>query len=519
MKRFKKIVIYVVSSFLALIVLGVIFTYVFEDKVKAFAMQEINKHLVAEMSAEEIDFSFFQRFPNASLNFKNVLLKDKNDTIIFAKNLYLKMNVWDLLNKKYDVKAIEIDESKLNLTIDKYGNENYIFWKEDTSTTTENFSFNLEKVDFYKSNLKFRNQALKQSISTEIDYLSLQGAFNEDVFSMEAKSNLFIHHFKSSNVNYIKNQKCKIYTELKVDNNEQAVRVNIGDIKIADLNFVSGGYYNYNSNFMELVIQGNKIDLNSLFSVFPEDLFKEFTEYKSKGVLTFDARIKGRSSTTETPDITAEFEINNGSITENKNDITLSNLNLLGSYTSKNKNNHSEIRLKNFSGYFEDGNFSGYLTLTNLSNPTINLMCSGKLNLNTLYRFIPSNKLNNLSGEVDFNAEINAKNSGKDIQISKSEGMASFTNLNFTLTDNNLVFENLNANFHLKQNHAYVTDLSGKINSTEFTIDGYFRNFLPYLLLKNEKLTIEADVWSGKTDLKLLLGASQSATESNSNDS
>jgi hypothetical protein len=514
LNKYKKIAIYVFSSILGLVLIGAILTYVFEDKVKQFALAKINQYLDAEITAESIEFTLFQRFPNASLKFKNVLLKDKeanNDTILFAQDLYLKMSIWDLYDKKYDVKAIEVNKGYFNLKVNSSGKENYIFWKqEEVKDSVSDFSFALNQVKFKNSRICYINKVTKQDYKVLAYNLTLNGNFTSEEFELKASSNLFINHFKSSDISYISNQESKFNTEMLVNTVEKSLRINIANLKVAELNFKTGGYYNYESGFIEYVVMGDDIELTELFSVFSEDIFKDVTQYKSKGVLDFSAKIEGKSSKLESPTVTADFEIENGSLTEQKNNITLSQLNLKGSYYSATKKEPSKLYINQFSGNFEDGNFSGEVSLNDLNYPDVSLNCSGKLNLNTLFKFFPSEKLKSLSGEVDFKTKITGKIVNESFNLKQSEGDLTFNKLNLELTDNNLAFSNLSGDFELRKNHAYISNLNGNVNSTQFKMEGYFQNFLPYILLTNEKLVIEADVWVGKANLKELMDASKS---------
>jgi hypothetical protein len=518
LNRFKKIALYTFSSLAGLALLGAILTRLYEDDIKQFAIAKINEHLDAEISAEEVDFTLFKRFPNASLRFKNVLLKDKintNDTIIFAQDLYLKMSIWDVIDKNYNVNAIEVNTALLNLQVDKNGKENYIFWKQDdVQDSISDFSFNLNQVTFKKTRIKYANNAILQDYHFYANNLTLNGEFSSEEFTLKSNADLYAHHFKSEGITYLVNQPCVLSTEMNVNTLEKAVKINFGDLKIADINFRTGGYYNYGASFIEYVIMGNDIKIISLLSAFPEDFLKDISNYNSKGILAFSASIKGRSNKTETPIVEANFEIVDGSLTETKNKITLNELFLKGKYTSANKEKSSQLNVETFSGKFQDGYFNGSINVTDLTSPSIVLNCSGNLNLNTLYQFFPSNKLKSLSGNINFSTSIAGKFQEEDFSLKYSEGNVDFKQLAFELTDNDLVFTELSGNFQLKKNHAHISNLKGNISNTDISLEGYFQNFLPYILLPNEKLIVEADVWVGNANLKELMEKSTPKTTS-----
>ena len=49
-----------------------------------------------------------------------------NDTLIYSENLALSFNAIDLLNKRYKIRMLTMNDGKINLRIDKKGVENYL---------------------------------------------------------------------------------------------------------------------------------------------------------------------------------------------------------------------------------------------------------------------------------------------------------------------------------------------------------------------------------------------------------
>ncbi len=133
------------------------------------------------------------------------------------------------------------------------------------------------------------------------------------------------------------------------------------------------------------------------------------------------------------------------------------------------------------------------------------LNSSGDLNLNTIYRFVNSTQLEYLNGQIHFDGFFDANFTSNAMNISQSGGIIDFSNVGFKLKNESLSYQNISGKFELKKNHAYITNLSGKLDETDVEMDGYFRNFLPFVLSKNETLTIEAHTKVSKADVKALM--------------
>lgn len=483
---------------------------IYEDDVKRFAIDKINENLIAKVDVESIDFTLIERFPNATLKFKNVLLKDsinQNDTIIFAENLYLKLNIWDIINEIYDVNELEAKNATINLKVDKKGNENYLFWKKSQTndSTKKSLSFNLNNVDISNAKLSYVNQLTNQDYFIKVNTLGLAGDFTSKSYNVTTKGDLFCQKFISKGTDYLPNQPVILDLDLSVNTTEKTYRINDCDLLIADLKFKTGGYYNSEISLLDLVVIGNEIDVISLFSVLPNVYKSSIENYASKGVLNFEASINGKTSKQETPVVKANFTLKNSTLTEQKNDIELHKINLQGSYTSKNTQNKSELNLNSFSGSFEDGTFSGSLNLVDFDKPKLTISSKGNLNLETIYRFLSSTNLEKLSGKIQFDGKFTGLMVDENLKIQQSEGLVDFSNVSFSFKNQVTQFKNMKGVFELKRNHAYVTNLTGNINETIFELDGYFRNFLPYILLSNQTLTIESKLNVGEADIKQLM--------------
>lgn len=518
LKRIKKIGLFIVFLIGLVALTGFIIAKFYEDEVSQFAIDKINENLTAKIQVEDINLTLLERFPNASLKFKNVLLKDsinQTDTILFAQSIFLKLNIWDLIDENFDVKQIEINDGIINLKVDENGQENYRIWKtiDNTTSRKKTFEFSIEDVSAESIDFTYSNKISQQFYDVAFDNLALNGNFSEDVFTLLGNADFKSNKFVSGDVNYIPNQLVNLDLDLIINTIEETYRVNDGNLKVAELPFKVGGFYDNKSQFLDLAIKGNNIDLVSLLSLVPEQYTNDISKYKSTGNLGFLATIKGKTSQNNLPVVQADFHIKNGSLNEPENDITLSKLSFSGNYLSKNKKGVSELKLNELSGQFEDGLFSGQLSVIDFSNPRLNLSANGNLNLNTIARFISSSNIETLNGKIDFKGDFIADFLPNSLQIRQSNGEILFEEVSFKFKEDPNAYHHLSGKFELQKNHAYVSNLNGKLNQISISMDGYFRNFLPYVLSEKETLTVEAQTKIDKADIKQLIQDFESEKE------
>ncbi len=132
-----KTILWTIASVVFILGLAIALVFIYEDEVKEAMVGELNKHLNAEIKIEpkNIDLTVIRTFPNASIDFKGALCyealqKEKRDTLFSAKRISLEFSLFDLFEKKYDIKTVELSGVDMRLKVDKKGNANYIIWKE-----------------------------------------------------------------------------------------------------------------------------------------------------------------------------------------------------------------------------------------------------------------------------------------------------------------------------------------------------------------------------------------------------
>ena len=170
-KKWFKPLLWVLASFIFILILSVTLVFVYEDEIKSAVIEELNQHLNAEISVkpENIDLTIIRSFPNTSLDFKEITCfevsnKKNRDTLFIANRISLQFNVMDIFHEKYDIKKIDCSNLDLRLVIDENGKENYNVWKEDTANSTKNekVSFSLEDVSLKKIKCSFKNRKEKK---------------------------------------------------------------------------------------------------------------------------------------------------------------------------------------------------------------------------------------------------------------------------------------------------------------------------------------------------------------------
>ena len=493
--------------------------YLYEDEIKQYAVEELNKNLAVPVAVEEIELTLFSQFPFASLQFNNLFIADtaNSDTLMYAEYLYMNFNFWDMIGGDYTVKELKVENSVIKLRIDSLGNENYLILKEDSlDKKKEKFSFALEEVSFDKIRLSYSNHNTHQDYSINSENINFAGNFSQSNYELSATSNLYINQLKSNSVKYVENKNAAANIVLNINTDSSIYQLKKAEFSVEDLMFdIEGKYTNNNdSSYLSLNIKGRNIDLQTAFSIFPKEYFETLSEYNASGMVVFETKIEGVISKGSSPRIISDFSLSNGSLTEKTTGAHLNQLSLDGHFESRTKKDKEKITFKNINGMLENGTIKGNILVSNFENPYVEVDLNGKLSMAKIKQFINSNKIETLEGNASFEFEFagifNTEN-GAEPKIKTSNGFINIKNLSFKTISSHLAFNDLNGSLSLKKNDAAFSDLTGSVLSSQFKADGIIKNIIPFLLFEDEQLVIETNFRSTYVSLNEIMGGPTSS--------
>jgi len=520
-KYLKRISLGIAIFIVLLFATAFIIAYFYEDKVKDFVVNQINKQLNTEISVKEINLSLIKRFPYASLTFIDVTAKEvvpdkKKENLLKAETIYLQFSIFDLFDKNYRIKKVEVVNASINLKIFKNRTNNYQVWKPSTdSTANKNFKFDLQKLIFDNVYVSYQDFEAGEDYAFNANDLVVKGLFSNDDYTLHVNGDILIKHFISGKLNFINNKKTKLNLVLKVNNNTGLYAFDKGDIKIGANTFNVTGNIVYSSKQknMSLLIKGKEIELHSLINEMPEIYKKYLKDYESKGILDISCTIKGNYNDDFYPCIVARFKIENGEFIHKNSGIALEKLNLKGEYTNGAMQTleTNSLRLDEFSAILKSRAIKGNLSIINFVKPEVSLIAYADLNLVDVQDFLKLDTITSIAGDANISISYKGKLSNfnhftaKDFVTSTTSGKLNLKNVSFRIKNDAREYKNLNGAFQFNNNDVIIDHFTGNVSSTDFTMKGYFRNIIPYLFIANQKLQIDADINSNYIDIAELM--------------
>lgn len=521
-KKIKKYLFITFGTVFGLLVLGLILSFVFEDDIKKFALQKINENVTTEIKVAEVDFSVIKKFPSASLQFKNVLIYetfDTKDTLIYAKNIYLEFNILDLVKGKYDVKTVSLEKAITHFKWNENKEDNFHFWKENTTDSETNFSFSIEELILKDAKLIIDYQPTKFYLSSSVSKIKAFGSFDKSNTSFTSDFDLVLNSLKNGKEVYSDNYHLdgKLQTTL---NESGLITFTDGKVDIDDLLLnISGTVDNKKtSTDFNLKISSDKVDIDPLLAHLPQSFQNKLTNYKSNGTTKLSCLIKGKNDENNRPDISIDFEINDASFKHLSSNTKLDNIQSFGKFVMLNKEKE-KLTITKFDASFEGNSFRLNGFLADFSKPNFDFTTKGHLSLEDIKNFADLQSLDELSGIIDLNTRFSGSLKSfnnievRDLKNINIKGVATVKEAQVQLKGSEKHFENIEARLIFDSQDTKIDFLNGTVEDSDFSLKGSLFNVLPYLFYENQNLIINAAFNSQNLNFNNLISSSENTTE------
>ncbi len=475
------------------------------------AISELNKNLKADVKVSEVELTFWSTFPNLSIDFNEVYIQDAvigstaSDTLLYSKRIRCKLNPFDIWNGEYRVKSVEVSPGVLNLRVDENGNNNYDIIKTPSDSLDDDGSFdlNLEKVSFENFRFNYINKATAQEYRTRINEMHLEGALSEQIFSTKATSDLHIISAKSGNISLVTNKPATLEIGVNVNLDSGTVIIPKSTIHIAGLPFNFEG--NVHQDGFTFDLKGKNIGIKDAANSFAMEETAEIKKFSGTGKLLFELGVEGKNDAQSPVEIQCDFGIENGTLRDPNSGITLSNLTLDGTYSNIGGPELEFLELKEIGFKTKGGPFKGNLMLTKFDAPLFVGNMDGLLNLAVVRSLFRLTSLQKLNGTVDVSSRFIVQaekrpNDEFDYNIKKCEGQMSLNEVNAQLVDDKRVYRNINGVVFLRNDRVGIDNITLKIGSSDFAMNGVFKDVVDYFGRKGN-LVAKIDMKSNYIDL------------------
>jgi len=510
--RLKRIIKWSLISFFSAIFLLVatafIIVYFFEEDVKKYAVEQINKEINTKIDVKDIKLSLFKKFPMASLEFVDVKClevteNEEKENLLEAKSVFLEFSIWDIFKGKYKFKKLSVENGKLDLEVDKNGKTNFDILKKPAPGEVKKkkeVSFQFNEFIFKNLHVSYIDKKAKQEYRAQVKKLSCSGNFTDKNYTLKAKGNITSEVVSINEEDFLTNKNFYLNTSITINTDKKLCTIKNSTISMEEMKIQLNGSFVYDSTaYIDMSFNGENLNIQSFLSVLPSSQKTFEKKYKSEGDFYLKGKIKGSVARNATPSIAVEFGINKGKIKFVEEDAVMKDITVQGSFNtgSNNSPETAELNLQTFAGKLDNSSFTGSFYIKDLLQPYLKFNINADVDLAELFKFIPLEKLEKISGRIQADLMYEGKLEGnsftiEDYKKSTSNGKAILQNVELKLKDEAIGLSNCSGEVIFENTIGKIPQLTGKIASTEFSLKGEAINLPEYFYLDNYPLNIDA---------------------------
>ncbi len=509
---------------LLLAISGVVVVKFYGDDLKTFVMEQINHRLDSKVDVDEISVKVFQKFPNTSIQLKNVTVwsthnfntRDFNgsgaDTLLSATNVNVTFNLLGLIRKKYNIRQLEIREGILHLYTDLQGEVNYKIFSGSDRKQKEVSPVNLSSLRITDFSLVLNNQ-VKQLISTgTLKRIDLNGRFSKRNTQLKGSLSGWLDEISNQDILYASNR--ELEAELNLDVQDSLYTIKSGQLQLDRIVADMDGHFILHRGEgveMELFAAARNLEIHEVLDLLPSEISKPLKGIKGNGILQLSSQITGMVSSTLAPKIEADFQTSDANLSWDRLPFSLKNLNLNGRYSNGGEFNPVTTSLVIESLSAEVG--SDHLTLDgrihNFYDPDFAFKLKGDIHPEQWLRWYEQIPLNKAKGTIYSDINVSGsydrlKPKGQKFLAFDFSGGLSLEEVMFRIHKDDTPFTNLNGTIHI-ENDFWEPSLSGSFGNSDFTFSGSGLNLLSYLMKKDEPLVASATLHTNQLDLQELI--------------
>ncbi|APQ17880.1 AsmA-like C-terminal region-containing protein [Maribacter hydrothermalis] len=493
---------------LLLLIIAVIIAAPFflEAKIGDIIKTNVNKNVNATLDFSDAHLSLVSSFPNAEVNFKDVVLINKapfeGDTLFKATSLDLTMGVMQLFKGAEDAIAINninLDGAFINVVVDKEENANYdiAIASENTSavesSTTEGFSFDLQSYEISNSRIYYTDNAT--GISFKLDDFQHKGKGDLSLVTSELDTHTdALVSFEMDSVNYLNKNKVQLDALIGIDLNQNKYSFLKNEALVNQLPLVFDGFVILNDDNQEvdLTFKTPSSDFKNFLGVIPEIYSKNIENVTTTGEFIVNGNFNGIVDDTHIPKFNIEIKSDNASF--KYPDLPKAVKNIFLDIQLNNKTGISEdtyVDINKASFMIDEDKFNLTANITELmGNTQVKAHVNGAMNLANISQAYPIPAGYDLKGllKADITTAFDMASVEKQ-QYEKTNTNGDLSVSNFEYNSEELAspvkFSNASLTFNPKT--VTLNSLNGTTGTTDFDAKGTINNLLGFMF-NNEKV-------------------------------
>ncbi|MFC2125660.1 AsmA-like C-terminal region-containing protein [Bacteroidota bacterium] len=493
------------------------YVYSNQDEIINKVVDEINQYIDTPVEAEEIDLSMFREFPSITLRLRNIKIHQStevlNDYLCIASDIFVSIRLMDILKENISIEKVTVSGAVINLARSNDGIPNYlILTRKDSTSISTRGSFDIKNLSLSEVEINYTDFRNDVSVRAMADHQMMNLQYKKGDILLHTEGNMELKSLNIEDNRFLENTSIEEDIKLTYTPDTEELIITEANAYLNGFPYViTGNVQMVEMPIVEFDFKSSQSDIQSIISLLPEDYRNYLWPYKSKGAVYFNGRIHGYAGKNTYPSIELKFGAKDASVYHPDYRTTIDHLFFTGSYNNGEDQNlkTSVLDIKDIKGQVKGKGMSGRLTLKDFNQLKLDADITSEFDLPAFLEVFPTELIKTSRGQVNLNLNFNGP--VKDIEnnirsnLVKVSGDMIMSDVSVITRRPVLSFNNLNGHFIFNNHDLAIEDFIGKIGASDFHINGFFKNVIAWLFVKNYPVRIDATMQSKNIDLNELL--------------
>jgi len=496
---------------------------IMQDKVADIILKSLNKSISTKFEFESVRLSFLRKFPKATLDLKNVLVRSSpgfnkeaftgidTDTLLAARSVFAEFDISDIYHGIYDIERIGIRDGLLRLFTDTSGMVNYDIRVESDEESDSNFTLDLKKITVENLEACYNNLATELHVKGIIENGNLKSRISGDNIDFSAVSAMQITSFQLYNAKIENSIIAEI--DISLSSSDSLTIFRKGYLEFDDYRFSLEGSV-YSNDMIDLLLTGENLDIEGIKKYLPEQLNARISGYDPSGLMQVRSSVKGLMTRTSYPEINVWFNLKNGSVSLPENPLNLNGVALSGFFSNGHEHTPSTtvLTISDFRARLGSASYTGSLSLFNFDSLQGSLQLKGKFIPSELREFFNIKAISTSIGSIDIDLKMKGALPGKekfkfrDVVDLGPEAHAVFNNFTLGLKNDHFLVERVSGNLFLTDSLT-ADNLRFVYRDHRIAVSGIFRELPEWLAGMPVMLVVTGNLSSDRLVPEILLSS------------
>jgi uncharacterized protein involved in outer membrane biogenesis len=525
-KKYTKIFGFFILGCIVLVIIasGALSFYFNQNKTEIIAKinTKINENINGKFHVGDFQYKFLTGFPNFTLALKDVEIKDNQwnihkHTLLKAKEIEARLNVWSLLQKEINIHKMLINDAEIYVYKAENGYSNANIFKPKKKKSPENKSkteTSIDQIDLNNVHFILDNRVGHKLFDFDIASLKSKVDFDGDDWQTDVflKTDIKSLAFNTVHGSFAKQKILEGTFAVSYSDEKEKIDVVTKDLKIGTDAFNIIAFFNLaKGNALFGINIGTTILWQNASNLLSANISSKLNRFNLEKEIEVNCDIKGDFNAEGDPRIVVQAEIKNNKLSIPDGLIT--DCSFKGIFTNNFKpkegfnDANSAVILTRFSGKYRNIPLKiSQLAINNLEKPLATGIVNSDFDIENLNEENTEKWIHFTEGHASANLKFQFDI--VDLYITKPRfiGDVNVQNVSFHFIPKNIHAEKINVQMEFTEQALLIKKITYKHNKNIIYIEGKIDNFLNLYYNAPEKMIVNWDIYCPNIDLKQFLG-------------